>query len=253
MGGKDHASARYIYTSLNPVTRFIFREEDDHLLKYLDDDGQSVEPELYIPIIPMALVNGCSGIGSGWKTDIPNYNPRDIVEAFKAKIEHGTEFPDLVPFWKGWTGTLEQNGPSYISRGKFYIDEENDTIEITELPVKKWTRDYKLIIEKLMKEGEDKSAVEDMLEYHTDRHVHFQVKLGDSMGKTLAKSGVASEYFKMSGSFTVENLVGWDAKIAIKKYKNVQEIMEYFYDIRMKYYGLRKDYMISMLERDRAM
>jgi DNA topoisomerase-2 len=79
MGGKDHASARYIFTSLNPVTRFIFREEDDHLLKYLDDDGMIVEPEWYLPIIPMVLVNGCSGIGTGWATDIPQYNPRDIV------------------------------------------------------------------------------------------------------------------------------------------------------------------------------
>jgi DNA topoisomerase-2 len=253
MGGKDHASARYIFTSLNPVTRFIFREEDDHLLKYLDDDGLIVEPEWYLPILPMVLVNGCSGIGTGWATDIPQYNPRDIVKALKAKIEHDTDFPDLIPFWKGWTGTLEQNGGSYISRGKFHIDKANDVIEITELPVKKWTRDYKLIIEKLMEEGEDKSAVEDMLEYHTTRNVHFKLKLGDYMGNKLANSGVAEQYFKMTGSFSVKNLVGWDSNVAIKRYENVQEIMGYFYPIRLQYYGLRKDYLISVLERDRMM
>ncbi len=38
-GGKDHASARYIYTSLNKVTRYIFPEADDHILNYLEDDG----------------------------------------------------------------------------------------------------------------------------------------------------------------------------------------------------------------------
>jgi DNA topoisomerase-2 len=223
------------------------------LLKYLDDDGLIVEPEYYLPIIPMVLVNGCSGKGTGWTTDIPQYNPRDIVKALKAKIINGTDFPDLIPFWKGWTGTLEQNGGTYISRGKFNIDKAKDIIEITELPVKKWTCDYKLIIEKLIEEGEDKSAVEDMLEYHTTRNVHFKLKLGDYMGNKLANSGQAEEIFKITGSFSVKNLVGWDSNVAIKRYENVQEIMGYYYHIRLQYYGLRKDYLISVLERDRIM
>ncbi len=33
----------------------------------------------YMPIIPTVLVNGAEGIGTGWSTSIPNYNPRDIV------------------------------------------------------------------------------------------------------------------------------------------------------------------------------
>lgn len=79
MGGKDHASARYIYTKLNPITRLIFREEDDHILKYQIDDGDLVEPEFYVPIIPMVLINGSEGIGTGWSSFIPNYNPWEIV------------------------------------------------------------------------------------------------------------------------------------------------------------------------------
>jgi DNA topoisomerase-2 len=39
MGGKDFASARYIYTNLNPITRKIFNQNDDYVLNYLDDDG----------------------------------------------------------------------------------------------------------------------------------------------------------------------------------------------------------------------
>jgi DNA topoisomerase-2 len=75
-GGKDHASARYIFTNLSRVTRTIFVEADDHTLNYIEDDGQMVEPEFYMPVIPMVLVNGCEGIGSGWSTFIPNYDPR---------------------------------------------------------------------------------------------------------------------------------------------------------------------------------
>jgi len=78
-GGKDAASPRYIFTQLNVLTRYIFHPHDDPLLKYLRDDNQKIEPEWYIPIIPMILVNGADGIGTGWMTKIPNYNPREIV------------------------------------------------------------------------------------------------------------------------------------------------------------------------------
>ena len=78
-GGKDHASPRYIFTELSPLARIIFNPSDDPLLKYLNDDNQRIEPEWYMPILPMVLVNGADGIGTGWMTKIPNYNPREIV------------------------------------------------------------------------------------------------------------------------------------------------------------------------------
>ncbi|KAJ3363539.1 DNA topoisomerase 2 [Kappamyces sp. JEL0680] len=72
-GGKDAASPRYIFTNLSSLARTIFHPHDDPLLNYLNDDGQSIEPEWYIPILPMILVNGGEGIGTGWSTAIPNY------------------------------------------------------------------------------------------------------------------------------------------------------------------------------------
>lgn len=80
MGGKEAASARYIFTSLSPVTRTLFPEQDDNVLEYLEEEGLSIEPNYYLPIIPMALVNGADGIGTGWSTFIPCHNPRDVVE-----------------------------------------------------------------------------------------------------------------------------------------------------------------------------
>ena len=62
-GGKDAASERYIFTCLNPLTRDIYKKEDENILEYLEDDGTPVEPIYYAPIIPMILVNGSKGIG----------------------------------------------------------------------------------------------------------------------------------------------------------------------------------------------
>jgi DNA topoisomerase-2 len=50
------------------------------VLEYLVEEGQSIEPNYYLPILPMVLVNGAEGIGTGWSTFIPQFNPREIVE-----------------------------------------------------------------------------------------------------------------------------------------------------------------------------
>nr|VVW84919.1 unnamed protein product [Nymphaea colorata] len=107
-GGKDHASARYIFTNLNRVTRFLFPEPDDHTLTYIEDDGQLVEPEYYVPIIPLVLVNGCEGIGSGWSTFIPNHDPRQIATMILDRLNHGTPFGDLKPWYKGFLGEINR-------------------------------------------------------------------------------------------------------------------------------------------------
>jgi DNA topoisomerase-2 len=80
-------------------------EPDDHVLTYLEDDGQKVEPEYYIPIIPTVLINGADGIGTGWSTNIPCYNPREIVEAIERRMD-GTSFTELLPWYKGYTGEI---------------------------------------------------------------------------------------------------------------------------------------------------
>jgi DNA topoisomerase-2 len=68
------------------LTRFIFHPHDDPLLKHQYDDNQKIEPVWYMPIIPMVLVNGADGIGTGWMTKIPNYNPREIVNNLKRML-----------------------------------------------------------------------------------------------------------------------------------------------------------------------
>lgn len=105
-GGKEAASPRYIFTSLNPVTRALFHESDDAVLNYLEEEGQSIEPDYYLPIMPLSLVNGAEGIGTGWSTFIPCFNPRDIVENLK-RLMKNEPFEMMYPWYKGFTGSIE--------------------------------------------------------------------------------------------------------------------------------------------------
>jgi DNA topoisomerase-2 len=101
LGGDDASAARYIFTKLAPITRKIFHPHDDALLKYLEDDGFPVEPEFYMPILPMLLVNGASGIGTGWSTKIPNHNPREIVANLR-RLLRGEEMEPMHPWYMGF-------------------------------------------------------------------------------------------------------------------------------------------------------
>lgn len=105
MGGKDAASARYIFTKLETITRAIFHSDDSELLTYRTDDGVSIEPEFYVPVIPMVLVNGAEGIGTGWSSSVCNYNPREIVCNLRRKIA-GEPMQTMAPWYNGFTGDV---------------------------------------------------------------------------------------------------------------------------------------------------
>jgi len=108
MGGKESASARYIFTSLNPLCRMVFSEEDDALLQQVEDEGMKIEPVCYKPILPMVLVNGAEGIGTGWSTSIPCFNPLEIIKNIKARLDDPNfQFKRMHPWYKNFTGTIE--------------------------------------------------------------------------------------------------------------------------------------------------
>jgi len=249
-GGSDHASARYIYTRLAPITRLIFSPLDDAILTYLQEDGQRIEPQWYAPIIPMVLVNGAAGIGTGWSTDVPNYDPRQIIENLRLFVAKKKMKP-MRPWYRGFTGVVEPLGKgSYYSWGKFT---ENDKgIEITELPIRKWTQDYKEFLHTMLPgaEGKSKITVQDVKEYHTEKNVHFAVKMAPETLATAKEQGI-EHTFKLWGSIAETNMVLFDSEGRIKKYKNVMDIIEEFATVRLKYYGVRKKYLIDKLTLER--
>ena len=86
-GGKDHAAARYIFTELQPWVTNAYPPEDLNVLDYKEVDGHTVEPKVFIPILPMVLVNGICGLGTGWVSDIPQFNPLNIIEIVESKLK----------------------------------------------------------------------------------------------------------------------------------------------------------------------
>jgi len=248
-GGQDSASARYIYTRLSPFARKIFMAADEPLLTYNTDDGKTIEPQAYVPVVPMILVNGANGIGTGWSSTIPNYNPHEIVDNLKKRMETDTKdsMERMEPWFRSWTGTTEKmSADRYKFTGTITQTGDNE-VQVTELPIRMWTQDFKNWLEEVIKGDKAPSWIKDYTEYNTPDKVHFIIKLEDKhMADALAKT--LEESFKLTQSIATSNLVAFDGQGRIQKYANELDILEEFYHIRLDFYRKRKvgvcDYLV---------
>ncbi|XP_002924981.1 DNA topoisomerase 2-alpha isoform X1 [Ailuropoda melanoleuca] len=251
-GGKDSASPRYIFTMLSPLARLLFPPKDDHTLKFLYDDNQRVEPEWYIPIIPMVLINGAEGIGTGWSCKIPNFDIREVVNNIR-RLMDGEEPLPMLPSYKNFKGTIEELAPNqYVISGEVAIL-NSTTIEISELPIRTWTQTYKEQVLEPMLNGTEKTPplITDYREYHTDTTVKFVVKMTEEKLAEAERVGL-HKVFKLQTSLTCNSMVLFDHVGCLKKYDTVLDILRDFFELRLKYYGLRKEWLLGMLGAESA-
>ena len=251
-GGDDSASERYIFTALNPLTRYIFPDLDDAVLNYMDDDGTQVEPEYYMPIIPFALVNGIKGIGTGFSCSVPPYNPADLILNIKKMLKGDTDLKELIPYYEGFKGTVEKiESDKYLIKG---VMERSgpDTIIITELPVGKWTMQYTKMLEEMMDGGVDKDGkkiapvIKDFTSLCTEVNVHFTVVFPKGKIDEVGMDGI-EKLLKLSTTIRTSNIHMFNAERKLKKYENVEELVRDYYDARLLTYGKRKEHLLDAL------
>ena len=260
--GKDHASARYIFTNLSPISFELFNSDDMPILNYLDDDGFLIEPEFYVPVIPMILVNGCEGIGTGFSTEVQPHNVKDIITALKAKIKGKTP-KKLHPWYRGYTGTITElvNEPKY--KGKYLVsgsynihDEKKCIVEVTEIPVGVSTEKYKEDLEKLiLDKSKDikphvraKQCITHYDNYSTESRVRFLVyfdkkkfsKYSDDPKKMI-------DILKLEKTISTNNMHLYNTNGVITKYKNANDILDAYFDYRLEFYDTRKANMMKNL------
>ena len=285
-GGSDSASERYIFTQLNRLTRLIYRQEDDAVLSYIDDDGQMVEPVYYAPAIPMILVNGSKGIGTGFSTDIMPHNPVQIIAYIRAMLKDcgsGTgDRPTIEPYFKGFKGTIKNIGggggapapasAKYLIKGTYEIIADRK-VRITELPIGTWTDDYKQFLEKLMDGPADKekagggggaaaAATAPVLKEYTDMSTDAVVDITvtfhptyphtpkDLQAVIIDADAGTNKLEKLLGLFTTQsttNMNLFDAREKLRKYTDIYDIIEDYYVERLALYSKRKTAMLAQL------
>jgi len=241
-GGKDAASPRYIFTNLSPMARLLFPEVDDSLLERLEDDGVAIEPKFFCPILPLLLLNGSQGIGTGWSTSIPSHSAQDVWEYVRAKLDeeenndNKRDLPSIQPWVKGFTGRIIRNedDSGYLSIGKVKKLSKS-YILISELPVGRWTNDYKGHLIKMQSKGEIQSFVEN----HTTSTVSFTVKMKPLQLTRMIKSGL-EKVFKLKSNLSITNMHAFDQDNNIIRYNSPESIADAHFTKRLSLYHRRK-------------
>jgi DNA topoisomerase-2 len=221
---------------------------DEPILKHQYEEGKRIEPEVYAPVVPMVLVNGAEGIGTGWSTSIPNYHPLEIVKNLKrrmGRLEDGDleekPFEPMNPWFRGWKGTSEQaSADRYKFNGVAQQNEQNpNEITVTELPIRMWTDDFKARLEKIISGIDGPSWVKDYKEFNDHKTVHFEIVVDEKHMPKVLEEGIL-ERFKLTKQVATSNLVAFDTRGQIRKYDNVVDIMEEYYQYRYNMYTERK-------------
>jgi DNA topoisomerase II len=253
------AQSRYIFTKLSKLTQYIFREEDFNIIKYLEDEGESIEPEFYMPIVPPLLFNGCrAGIGAGYSCTVPSYNPVDVVNWIKAWLnadkfdeikeekndEDDTIFfkdtPDLLPWYRGFIGTIgiDEKGKIY-SRGN--IDEiKTGVYKVTEIPVGMFIESFKNKLDEMQANKEIKTFKNNSSE-KDENSIDFTIhEIEDGMKPSIKTLGLESK-------ISTSNMTLFTKNYKIHQYKNVDDILDEFCRTRYEFYTKRKNYMLKDL------
>ena len=228
-GGKDSASPRYIHTYLHKYISNLISEDDFPILNYRDDDGIQVEPEWYAPVLPMLLVNGSRGIGTGYSTFVPSYNTKDLNSMLVEYLESDTGLDkQLVPYVNGFKGkiTMDADGKGCCIEGVW--KQEKDGITITELPVGTWTADVREKLDDMVKDG----IVKDYTDMSTDTDVCIKIKVLDKILK---------DKWKMT------NMHAFNSKGVIHKYATPNEILKEYVTVRLNLYDKRREDLLKKL------
>ena len=233
MGGKDASQTRYIFTRLTPEARKLFDPKDDAVLTYLDDDGRSIEPDFYMPTLPMVLVNGTEGIGTGFSCYVPPFNPEDIRENI-LNFLHNKSLKRMKPWFRGFKGKVFEQDDAWVTEGVWTT--VGKTVKVTELPPGRWTQDYKEHLDGLV----EKKIIGSFTNNSTTENVDFLIQ--EYNGKDVIKDLKLQKVIRTSNMHLFHPIRG------IHKYETPEEILSDFIKLRYEYYKKRKEYLIKVLE-----
>lgn len=250
-----HASSRYINTQLTSACTRVINSLDSSFLEWLSDDGLSIEPRYYMPIIPMILVNGALGIGTGFSTSIPCFNPSVIIDYILAKLacSRSQECMDfnaarLIPWYRGFTGRMtlwcdpKANPDSTVYESHGVFTQTGSDIQITELPIGSYVDTYK----EWLNANADVLAIKSVsVAGSSAEKVKIDIKL--KTDKRLTESDL-----KLTSKLSLNNMYAFDKMSRIRKFSSPREIIDYFLEERTAMYELRYSYLITKLNRDIA-
>lgn len=244
--GADSASPRYIFTNLTNTTPLLFNKYDNKLLDYIDSDGMIIEPKYYVPVLPMILINGSRGIGTGFSTKIPQFDLEDIARVIINKLKGNFEEYTLIPSYRHYNGSILQlTKNKYLCIGTYDIINDS-TIRITEIPIGDSIGAYKSMLNDMV----EKKMIKSYENNSNDSIPSFTIIAEDSISKIIKSKNQTHllTTFSLTKTISTSNMYLFNRHGKITKYDTPNDILDYFYEVRLEFYEKRKAYMIKIIE-----
>jgi DNA topoisomerase-2 len=240
LGGKDAASPRYIFTQLSEAARCTFDPRDLPLLDNIVEEGQTVEPRFYMPVLPLVLLLGVEGLAVGMSTQIHPREPHVVVSNLRALLE-GTPLAPMPPFWRKFKETVvrkEGTEDAYEIRGVCRRASPTSVV-IEELPVGAWTQPHKEFLESV-------KGVKRVDNLSTESDVHFTVHFESSEDADAAiEADQGHKALKLVRTIYDRNLNAFDASGKLRTYEGADAMLREFFEVRLKAYSDRKQHMLD--------
>lgn len=246
----DASAPRYIYTFGTEHLWNNFKQDDKNILIPQFFEGVEIEPQFYLPALPMLLINGSNGVSSGFSQTILGRNPDEIkkylVYNLEGKNKSNKPFKNK-PYFEGFTGTIEQGETDrqWVISGRFSRKNSN-TVEITELPTNYDLKSYLKILDTL----EDSNIIKsykDKSDAKNDKF-HFEVKFSLSDLKDLSDEQILQKLKLVSRESEIYTAL--DETNTIKVFDSINDIFWYYYDVKIQFLQKRKDYLVLKYEED---
>ena len=272
MGGMDHSSPRYIFTHKSPILNKIIRVQDTQLLQFKYDEGKRIEPQWFLPIIPLVLIMGPKGIGTGYSTSFPQFNPKDVIGAIQDLLDERTDPSsasakrmDLVPWYRNFKGSIH---PVPDSDGEWFVDGiwsfvPPNKIEITELPVQTWTTNYEEFLDKWVANQEQPrskttAARRPQLKYYTKHNYHNDIQVylilefenDDKFRQWIQNDEHVMKDLKIRTKLTSNNMHALSPMGRIVRFKSVHDLIHAFFKFRLPFYQQYRNYKLKLLRKE---
>ena len=243
-GMKDASQPRYLEVTARKILALIFRPEDDKCLNFIEDEGESIEPKFYVPIIPMALVNGISAVGMGSSSTFANYHPLEVIDSYINYLVSREPFQELEPWYRDNSGLTELVDKTFTSYGVV----EKVTLNgctITQLPIGVWHKTFEKKLDAWILEGKlkdyDCHCTATKTRYVLRGISDFTDDLGNIRATTLDDLNLITRL--NLANMTIVNEHG-----LVVTYKTLVEFISAFYDFRIPYYVARKKIILEDIE-----
>jgi len=239
-----HAAPRYIFTALSNIARALFPPEDDAVLERRVEEGERIEPVHYVPVVPLILINGATGIGTGFATNVPCHALPSVVECCRAALA-GRAAPEPEPHYEGFAGRLEVTPRSVVTHGAFRRLGPS-SILVTELPVGRWTDPFL----KDLKEGEKmKYPVAGVVNQSTEARVNIEVHFVNPI-EAVADEDLAKA-LRLSSSEACSHMYLFDAAYKLRLFETYDAIVQEHARERLRVNERRKAALLQDLQRRR--